>query len=276
MKRALLLAAFILLSALPAKSQTLVTGTFNAPNGLTPQAAGLKVFLTIGGVPVCGTLDFQAYANGAQVIRLVWNNVTYFPQRVRAYVRCSDGALISAAPAVGISLIPNTDAQPAGTAYQLTGMLTSSVDGTIAQQTWVEQKQIPDQPNVNWGSLPVAAVTPIGFAVVYGTGAVNMDLAQPLLSDNGVFQWEPKNQLSIKRISCSTDTGSVSINLDIRTEAAPNTPGTPVLSVPLVCSPITGVTTTFSQPIVPPQSPVALLVSSVNGAPAVVRIHTEY
>lgn len=276
MRRFLPLATLLLLFAGSSRAQTLVTGTFDTPNGQTPQAAGLTVFAQIGTTNVCGTLDFQAYQNNAAVIRLIWNNVTYFPQRVRAYVRCSDGALITGTGSVGIPLIPNTDAQPANTVYQLTGMLTASADGNIAQQTWVDSKQIPDQVTVDWSSLPVPAIPSVTFAIVYGTGSISLDLEVPATTDSGNFQFEPKNVINIKRIACSVDSGTVSINLNIRTEASPNTSGTNVLSTPLTCTPTTGVTTTFLNPVVPVTSPVAMIITATSGSPGVVRLFVDY
>lgn len=148
-------------------AQTTVNGTFKTPGGQTPQAAGLSILQTVAGTNVCGQVDFQAYDSaGNRVIRLIWNNVTYFPQRVRGFVRCSDGAIINDTGAAGVALIPNSDAQPSGTVYLLTGSLTASTDGTIAAQNWAEEKAIPDQTSVDWGTLSVAAVASPAFSYI--------------------------------------------------------------------------------------------------------------
>lgn len=107
-------------------------------------------------------------------------------------------------------------------------------------------------------------------------GAFSIDIQNPTAADSGVFQWKAKNGFMLTRISCDVDGGTVSVNLEIRTEAAPNAPGTLVLSVPLVCTPVTASTTSFVVPHVPSSSPVALAISTTTGSPGVVRVHPEY
>ncbi|HZP34164.1 MAG TPA: hypothetical protein VFB23_12465 [Candidatus Acidoferrales bacterium] len=108
------------------------------------------------------------------------------------------------------------------------------------------------------------------------TGSITFSLENPQPSDSGLFQWKPKNGLTLTRISCSTDSGTAAINLEVRSEASPNAAGTQILSTPLSCSPSTASTTSFSASSVPGSSPVALIVSSTSGAPIVVRVHAEY
>jgi hypothetical protein len=151
------------LCASVASAQTSVTGTFKPPTGQTPSAAGLQT-RTINAVDVCGELDFVPYdAAGRKVIRLIYGAVTYFPQPVHAWVRCSDGALMNAgATAASINLIPNVNATPTGTVWRLTGKLWASSDGFVPETRYEENKSVPDQASVGWGTLaPAVLTTPV-------------------------------------------------------------------------------------------------------------------
>lgn len=107
-------------------------------------------------------------------------------------------------------------------------------------------------------------------------GAVSMDLENPTAADAGKFQWKPKNALVLTRVSCDTDQGTVSVNFDLRTEAAPNTPGQQLLAASLSCNPSGAATTQFSASSVGGLAPVALLVTGTSGAPTIVRVYAEY
>lgn len=203
-----------------------------------------------------------------------------------------------------ISLVPNVGAAPYGSVYYADYVTKTSryreiwnvPNSATAVNLLAVRVVWPQAPNVLIPAsqvVPPPTCTPIAagnnnLVLRYTTnpagwicapdniGAVTMDLENPTPVDAGKFNWEPKNGLNLTRISCSVDSGSVSVNLDIRTEAAPNSPGTQVLSVPLVCTPTTGATTAITFPAVPPQSPVALLITSTVGSPGIVRVHAEY
>lgn len=174
LKRLALLCAAVCLAA-TAKAQTTITGTFLTPSGQTPAAAGLKTLQTVAGTAVCGELSFVPYNSATgHVTSILWNGKTYLPQETRGYIRCSDGALLSPAGAAGISIVPNTDAQPAGTLTWMSGGLTGSTDGSILSTNWSEAKAVPDQPSVDWGTLPVASIVDVGYQTVsVGGVAVN-------------------------------------------------------------------------------------------------------
>jgi hypothetical protein len=101
----------------------------------------------------------------------------------------------------------------------------------------------------------------------------SMDIASPVSDDSGIYQHKAGRAYTITRISCSTDQGTVSINLDVRGESTPNTDGTLVMGAPLVCNASTASSTTFVSSAVSANSPVALIINSTNGSPNVVRVH---
>lgn len=161
------IAAIFCFLALRASAQTTVTGTFKPQTGQTPAAAGLTVLQNVNGTPVCGELTFVAYnAGNGKPTSLLWNNENYLPQQTIGYVRCSDGVLINPSGAAGVSVIPNVDAQPAGSLTWMQGGLTASSDGTVPATSWSEAKAIPDQSSVDWGSLPVATIVDVGYQTV--------------------------------------------------------------------------------------------------------------
>ena len=203
MKRFLFICAIVCLLARPSHAQTTVTGTFLPPSGLTPQAAGLTVLQQIAGTNVCGQLNFVAYnANVLKPWSILWNGVTYFPQSVRGYSRCSDGALIGPTGAVGLSIIPNVDAQPQGTLTWMSGGLTGSVDKTLLPTNWSEAKAIPDQGSVDWGTLPVAQIVNVGYQTIETRGSVLN--GRPTLNFSGGMNCA--DDLANNRTDCSPTT----------------------------------------------------------------------
>ena len=151
-------------------AQTNVTGTFLGPGGQTPSAAGLTVLQMVNGTPVCGELDFTPWNQIlAQPVNMRWHGTTYLPSRVRGYVRCSDGQVISTSGSAGVNLIPTSDAQPTGVVYRMTGGLQGSMDGTISPVSYEEEKEIPDDGSVDWTNLTDAQISTFGYSYVLQT-----------------------------------------------------------------------------------------------------------
>jgi hypothetical protein len=118
-------------------------------------------------------------------------------------------------------------------------------------------------------SAAAAAQNQIDFSkqIKNFSGYVSIPFESPALTDSGVNQFEFPHKMSFVRIYCSTDQGTLSINFEIRSEASPDSPGTPILASALVCN-STGVsTTTFAVAAVSADTPVALVISAVSGAP---------
>lgn len=119
--------------------------------------------------------------------------------------------------------------------------------------------------------------SPVGWICAPdNVGSVTMNLENPTPVDAGKFQWQPKNGLKLTSISCSVDSGTVSINLEVRSAAAPNSSGQQVLSTPLTCPSTTSSSTSFQTASVPGFSPVALIITASSGSPGVVRVYANY
>jgi len=240
-----------------------------------------------GGSPATGTLTVTS------AITMTTNDGYVVPAGTKTV------AIIGPTGQFSVSLAPNIGAAPMGTYYYADYVTSTS----RYRETWVVPQSSTTlrltDVRVVWNNIPVPNVQipasqfkpPVNFfnnCVMRWTvlgwycstdnlGSVSLDLELPTPADTGKFQWKPKNALTITRLSCDTDQGSVDLNLELRTEASPNSSGTAMLSTPLTCGPNTTASTlTFAVSVVPSSTPVALSIVSVSGSPLIVRIHTDY
>ena len=160
-----------------ASAQTIphVTGTFKTPEGKTPSAAGLKAMATIGATPVYGTIIFQPFdSSGNKPARILCGGITYVPQQVRGWIK-GDGTLVdNYTAAAGVDLVPNAGCTPAGLVTRAFITLSPTPDGRVQSVTWTEDKTLPQQASIDWGSLAAAGVTAptyIGYSTVQSSGA---------------------------------------------------------------------------------------------------------
>jgi hypothetical protein len=110
-----------------------------------------------------------------------------------------------------------------------------------------------------------------------GVGTRSITLMDPVIGDDGRVQIQFPTAVTIVRLSCSVNAAtSVSINLDERAAATPDTEGTLVLGSALVCVTNEASTASFSNATVAPRVPLALRVTAVSGTPATLRVHIEY
>jgi hypothetical protein len=104
----------------------------------------------------------------------------------------------------------------------------------------------------------------------------SIDITSPQVTDTGIWQYQSSLSYLVAGVSCTTDTGTVTINLDVRAPGAPNTPGTNVLPASLVC---TGTGTAAEQPTsavtIPAGAPVNLQILATSGTPGVVRVYVQ-
>lgn len=105
----------------------------------------------------------------------------------------------------------------------------------------------------------------------------SVDIPSPALTDSGAYHHKVDHKAGVVRISCSTDQGTATIDLDMRAEATPNTPGTPVIgNNGLGCiSATTNVATFFMNALVPQNSVLTPLVSNIQGSPTTLNIHVS-
>lgn len=119
------------------------------------------------------------------------------------------------------------------------------------------------------------------------TRTKSWNLFDPATGDSGKIQWAPATAITITRVYCSTDTGTVTIMPDERVEATPNTQGVDVLSAALVCDTGTRTSCGSSHPSQPcdvdtitnasidADDPVSWDIDAVSTA-TFVRVHVEF
>lgn len=105
---------------------------------------------------------------------------------------------------------------------------------------------------------------------------ISFNLEQPNVGDTGLWQHKFATKVKLQRISCSTDSGTASLNFDVRQESTPNTLGASVLSTAITCTPTTGVAQTFAISTLNANQPLALDPTTVSGSPNIVRVHVQY
>ena len=115
------------------------------------------------------------------------------------------------------------------------------------------------------------------------TDGFTYDLENPVTTDNGRFQTEAFNAMTVTRVSCSVDAGSVAINIDERAFATPDTNGTDVLSAVLVCdtdgqsSCASGCdVNTINNAAIDLTDPIALEITAIVGTPTILRVNVKF
>ena len=105
---------------------------------------------------------------------------------------------------------------------------------------------------------------------------ISWAISDPATADSGNLQWLAAKGVTITQVDCSTDVGTVTIQLDERTKTTPNTSGTDVLTAPLVCDSDNETTTSFTNAVIADAALLSLDIDAVASSPTQVRIHVEY
>jgi hypothetical protein len=196
------------------------------------------------------------------------------------------GAFTEAQPAFGDLSGTAADAQLAG-AYSGVGACAADTWASSLSRNAVPTCTQPDFSNLSGTATAsqLAIANPTG-AELSGLSSENLAAANktieksiviftPGTADSNMVQIYFGQAVTLARIACSTDVGTVSVNFDARAESTPNTPGTNVLSSALSCTTTTGATTAFASSGLAADSPLNLQIASVSGTPGAVRIHVK-
>ncbi len=115
------------------------------------------------------------------------------------------------------------------------------------------------------------------IASTLNSGVKSITIFDPVTGDSGRVQFYFPYAVTITRVVCSVKAAtSVTINLDERAEATPDTSGTAVLTSGLACDVTSEASTTFSNASIAANVPVALTISAVSGTPDTLRVHISY
>lgn len=93
---------------------------------------------------------------------------------------------------------------------------------------------------------------------------------------DGLVQMVFPSAVTLTRVWCSTDVGTVTIQFDERAEATPNSAGTDVMTSALVCDTDTQATTAFDNAGIASRVPMSMDIDAVATAPKILRVHVEY
>jgi hypothetical protein len=125
-------------------------------------------------------------------------------------------------------------------------------------------------------SLSMSADSVIADAELY-TDMKSFVLEDPATADDALVQLKFATNITITRISCSTDTGSVEVQFDERAEATPNTGGTDIMTSTLTCDTNSEATAAFDNAGIAADAIMNLDVDSLpEGAPNVARFHIDF
>lgn len=106
--------------------------------------------------------------------------------------------------------------------------------------------------------------------------SANFTLFDPVTGDSGRVQFRLPFAGTVTSVACSVKAAtSATINLDERAVATPDTTGVAVLTSGLVCDTDSAVSTTFTNPTLAADVPVALTISAVSGTPDTLRVHLK-
>lgn len=102
-----------------------------------------------------------------------------------------------------------------------------------------------------------------------------INIFTPTTADTNKIQFDFPQAVTIQEIHCSTDVGTVTIQLDERVKTTPNTAGTNVMTASLVCDSDDQSTTAFDNAGIAADAPVNLQITATATSPTIVRIHVQ-
>lgn len=111
---------------------------------------------------------------------------------------------------------------------------------------------------------------------VTGAGSRNAVILNPTTGETNKVQWQYARPATLDRVRCSTDVGTVTINLDKRGQTTPNTAGTNAMSTTMACDTNSEIVSSFSSASVATNEVLNLQITATTGSPTVVRIHVHH
>lgn len=236
------------LSLIPGAAGTLHLGSATLPWG--------EIFLAgTSGTP--GTNNFKitgASTSGTRTVTLAdGGSVTVIPDAGAAnnfLTAISTGGVISKAQPAFSNL--------SGTAGD-TQIADAAVDGGTA------------------GEIADASITSADLIAANKTFIKSFAIFDPVTGDTNRVQMYFPQAVTITRVVCSVAAAtSVTIQLDERAEATPNTAGVDVMTAALACDVDSQATTSFTNAAIALRVPLNVQITAVTGTPGTVRGHVEY
>jgi hypothetical protein len=95
----------------------------------------------------------------------------------------------------------------------------------------------------------------------------------PTTTEDDYVQWMHETAVTYTDVDCSTDVGTVTIDMDHRVITTPNTVGTDILTGTIVCDTDNQADGGFADATIPANVPVNLSITATASSPQAVRIH---
>ena len=150
-----------------------------------------------------------------------------------------------------------------GTGSTLTGLVRGSASAMTAAELS--------------GAVATSGSNVTALATKYLTWMKDVTIDVPTTADTNKVQWYFGQAVTITRVACSVGAAtSVTIQLDERAEATPNTAGVDVMTAALVCTTTSGTTASFTNATIAARVPLNMQITSVVGSPGAVRVHIEF
>jgi len=162
------------------------------------------------------------------------------------------------------------------TAAGVTSIQPASVDAGDYSAASIDGDDVNSNIAGNHLTLTAGSPDTLDVDVELEEFTITFGLESPVDTDDALVQHKFSHIVTILRVSCSTDVGTVTIQLDERAEATPNSVGTDVMTSTLVCDTNTEATTVFTNAGIAADVPLNLDIEAVASSPGVVRIHVDY
>ena len=133
----------------------------------------------------------------------------------------------------------------------------------------------PTCASVGSSDITDGEVASSDLATANKTITKTVSIFDPTTSDTNKVQFYWPAAVTLQRVACATDAGTVTIQFDGRAETTPNTAGTNSLTSSLVCDTDSQVTTIFSDSGIAIDVPHNLQITAASGTPSIVRIHVK-
>lgn len=150
-------------------------------------------------------------------------------------------------------------------------------EGAVVAGVWqADAIDISDSTNLDAGRSLTLTDDTLSVDAEFFTDSRSLILRNPTDGDDAIAQTQFVTGVTITRVSCSTDVGAVTIELDERNESTPNAEGSSVLTSTLTCDADSEATTALNDASISAGSLVNLDIETVSGTPGVVRVFVEY
>jgi len=222
---------------------------------------------TVPASPVLGDVPF---GNATPA----WDKLAGNTTTTKKFLRQTGNGSISAAPAwdtIVAGDVPNLEnlngtldvaSGGTGTTSTLTGLMRGSASAMTAAELS--------------GAVSTSGSNATTLATKYLTFSRDITIDAPTTADTNKVQLYFGQAVTITRVACSVGAAtSVTIQLDERAEATPNTAGTDVMTSALACTTTSGTTTSFTNATIALRVPLNLQITAVSGTPGSVRVHIE-